>query len=448
MKKIFLYALLCAGVQAFGQTNISLPQEYGLAGLASHPAGFQISNETGWSANVLSVNVWTSSNTASLSLSHILAREDFLRKNVLGFSDVSSGYAGFDVRGPALGMRIGQGTSIAMSTRGRAFVNFSDLNGRLISEIGEKVKVRHEYPYEIELADDMLVNTSVLTDVSLTISQILLETDKHQLRGGLSVKYINGVANSSLEVSGLTGVINTKKVNKKNVSYLSNAFGQVNTRTAGNLLADFSLKNFFQPRKGTFGADFGLSYEYFENPGGPARFSLMVSLTDLGNVRYRADSTYSKSYDIGISSDDGLNFNNNFDNSFSTTTEVFEKYPEFFSQTSVATESYKVSLPSMLRFKLNYMFKGGFNTMADLAMNVRKTDIIKRAENIAYVSIAPGWSKKHIGISLPVSLQKFSGFNAGGSFRYKGFFIGSNSILSAMIASRQIDGYIGLLLNP
>lgn len=448
MKKIFLYALLCASVQAFGQTDISLLREYGMAGIASHPASLLISNKSGWSANILSINVWTSSNTASLSLSHILAREDFLRKNVLGFTKVSSGYAGIDVRGPALGMRIGKATNIAVSTRGRTFVNFSDLNGRLISEIGEKVKVKHQYPYQIELADDMLVNTSVFTDVSLTISQILLKTDNHQLRGGLSVKYINGVANSSLDVSGLTGVIKVKKVDKKNVSYLSDAYGQASTRTAGNLLADFNLKNLFQARKGTIGAGFGLSYEYFENKEGPARFSLMVSLTDLGNVRYQSDSTYSKSYDIGISSDDGLYFNNNFNNSFSTTTEVFEKYPEFFSQTSVATDSYKVGLPSMLRFKLNYLFKRGFNTMADLAMNIRKTDIVGRAENITYVSVAPGWSKKNIGLSLPMSLQKFSGFSAGGSFRYKGFFIGSNSILSAMISSRQIDGYVGLLLNP
>jgi hypothetical protein len=448
MKRIFLYALLCAPILAFCQQNIPLPLEYGMAEIAVHPASFQVSNASGWSANIFSVNVWTSSNTASLSLSHILAKEDFVRKNVLGFGKVSSGYAGIDVRGPALGMRIGEKTNIAIGTRGRIFANFSELNGRLISEIGENVKVKHEYPYQIQTGGDMLANTTVFTDLSLTISQVLLKTGNHQVRSGATVKYINGVANSSMEVWGLTGTINEKNVNKENVSYLSDAYGKVSARTAGNLLADLSLKNLFQGREGTVGADLGLSYEYLENAGEPARFSLMVSLTDLGQVRYRSDSTYSKSYVIAIPADSGLYFNNNFNNSFSTTTEVFDKYPEFFTQTSAATGSYHVGLPGMLRFRATYRFKAGFNATADLAMNIKKANVIRRVGNVTYISIAPVWSKKNMAVSVPVSIQKFSGFCMGGSFRYKGFFIGSNSILSSVIASRQIDLNVGLLLNP
>lgn len=430
---------------ALAQFNIQPPGNYGLADVAFHPASLQISENSKWEANLLSSGAWTSSNTASLALPKIFSSGDVLRQNILGFTKVSSGYAGLEINGPSVGMRINDRTNISLSTRSRTLANFSELNGRLVSEIGEKVKLKKEYPYYLVPAGDMLVNTSVFNDITLTVSRTFLATFRYRLHGGISLKYINGVANSSGKVSGLTGVINSAK---KNESYLSDAQGQVSTQTAGALFSNFNLGNMLHIGKASAGADIGIFYEYYEDPKATAKFSFMISLTDLGSVRYKADSNASKSYHISISAKEGLYFNENFQSiPFKNTTEIFERYPEFFKQTSTGTGTYKIGLSTMFRGKATYVIKDGFYTTASWAVRTRKGNLMNRMSNFMFFSLAPGWTKRDASVSLPLSLQEISGLNAGATFRYKGFFVGSNSIMSAIFASRQIDAYVGLLLS-
>jgi hypothetical protein len=228
----------------------------------------------------------------------------------------------------------------------RIHANYGHVDGRLLSEIGEITKVEQSYPYRLPQIANMQTSIAAFSDVGASFSYQLANTGQHRLSVGGTVKYINGISHTSIDVSELTGTI---RLNSDHVSYITAATGTVSTLTAGKLFDQFSIGNLMKPGKASVGADLGLSYSYHPAPGDPWKFRFGVSVTDIGKVRYKADSAYSKSYDIDIASDKRLYFNGSFNNSlFSRASRVFDSYPRYFTRTGRKTETYSVSLPTML----------------------------------------------------------------------------------------------------
>ncbi|MCE7071017.1 DUF5723 family protein [Dyadobacter sp. CY327] len=400
-----------------------------------------------WSLNVLSVQGSIGANTASIpvkELAHI--NGNFLRQNVLGTLDISTGSGVIDVRGPAFAYGVNSKLTVSVGVRTRMHANYWDADGRLISEIGEIVKVPQEYPYTMT-RENMTMTAAVFSEINASASYLLFSDKKHLLTGGISVKYINGVAHSSIALPELSGTIN--RINEYLTS-LSTAEGSVETRTAGKLYSDFGVKNLVKFRKPGIGANLGLSYEYITAPNQPYKLRLGIAINDLGRIRYQADSAYSKSYNIQIPKGKGLYFNNNFNNStFSQTTEVFDRYPEFFERTNRNNQTYSIALPTSLAISADYRINDAFFANAQALVSLQKSNRASKLYNYSGFLLSPRWEKGKAAISLPLSVQEYAGFNAGLNFKLNGFFIGSNSIIGNIIGgSRQLDIFAGFVILP
>jgi len=411
-----------------------------------NPASLRLPHKK-WAANVLSVQGVVNANTANIpvkELAHI--NGNFLRQNVLGTLAISTGSGTIDLRGPSLAYGINDKLTIAAGIRTRMHANYWNADGRLISEIGEVVKVPQEYPYTM-LRENMEMSAATFSEFNVSASYLILKNEKHSVTGGVTLKYINGVAHSSISVPELSGTI--RRINDYLTS-LSEAEGFVETRTAGKLYADFGLKNLIKPRKAGIGASLGLMYEYKTAANENYKLRLGIAVTDLGQIRYKADSAYSKSYNIGIPINKALYFNNNFNNStFSQTTEVFDAYPEFFEKTGSSDQTYAVSLPTALSITADYHIQNSFFANAQAMISLQPRNQVNKLYNYSGMLISPRWDNGKTAIAVPISYQEYAGFNAGLNFKYRSFFIGSNSIIGNVLGgSRQLDLFAGFVIQP
>ncbi|MEO6283031.1 MAG: DUF5723 family protein [Dyadobacter sp.] len=399
--------------------------------------------KTRWQASFFSIQAEVLANTAAMRVSNLRnINANFLRQNVLGTSELSSGQSRINLRGPSLAFRLNPKLSMAIGTSTRFHTNYENVDGRLLSEIGEIVKVPQQYPYVMS-KESMHMNAAVFSEINLSTSYLLFKNSVHSITGGLSLKYINGIANSAINVKELTGTI--RRINSY-LTALNDATGGVTTRTSGTLFGDLNTNNLFKLNKASFGASFGLQYIYY-GEGKEAKFTVGFSVSDIGTIRYKADSTYSKSYNVEISNGYGLYFNNNFNNStFSQTTKVFDKYPDFFSKTSSSSQTYALGLPTTLNIWSDYKFDQHFYTRLTAIVNLRQKDAAAMTlYGNSLICLSPRWEKGKFGISLPVMFRSISGLNAGLEARVGQLILGSNSIFNSAIGkSKQLDFFIGI----
>ncbi|ACT91322.1 hypothetical protein Dfer_0050 [Dyadobacter fermentans DSM 18053] len=403
--------------------------------------------ESRWNVNVFSLDYNLSSNTADIQLKSIFKLSaDLLRSDVLGTSKISTGAGALDLRGPSFSYRISNRLVVGLTTRARLHANYWEVDGRLVSEIGELTKVIHEYPYVLPRAENSKANITMFSELGAVAAYEFKSNEFHSWTIGGTLKYVNGIANTTLETAQLEGII---KSTPTQTSYLTDATGSVTARTSGNFFGDATFGNLVGFQRASIAADLGLTYAFRKSRNLPINFVLGISVTDIGKASYRADSSFSKSYDVHISPSQQLYFNNNFANSsFSQTTRVFDKYPRFFSRKAVDTGKYDISLPTMLRLQASYFGLRRLSLTSELAVSLNSGKNLNKLYPVNLISVTPTFHRdREISISLPISYQQYGGGNVGLMFRYRGFFIGSNSLVSAIVKSRQVNAYTGFCLD-
>ncbi|TDE08414.1 DUF5723 family protein [Dyadobacter psychrotolerans] len=417
----------------------------GILNAFENPALLQLGKSKAWSANVMYFEVSAGSNTASLSTANLgRINADFFRRKILGESKVSSGLGLVEVLGPSLSINLTDKLAMGLSTRSRLHANYSEVNGRLISEIGEVVKQVKEYPHVIPKSEPMRTSIAVFNEIGLSAAYQVFKSNMHEISFGTTLNFINGIGHTSIDVSDFQGILNTTNI----YSYLTNSKGEVATRSGGKLLDQIRLTNFFRFEKASLGADFGLSYSFRKTAIQAYKFRIGISITDIGSIRYKADSIYSKSYDINISSSERLYFNNNFKNSsFSETARVFDTYPELFTPTKNNNDLYKVPLPTTLRIQADYIFSPNISISGNILTSLRKKGITGSLYNLATVNVIPRWDKADMTFFLPLTIQEYTGLAVGAGLRYKGLYITSKNLISLLFGTKQVDLRCGFLIR-
>jgi hypothetical protein len=413
----------------FGGLNITP-----VTSLAASDPGKQIS------VNILSTQLSASSKTAAFSLkSYTTWNADIVRNDLIGIADQSSGAGELDVTGPSIIFTLPTKTKVAIGTRLRCIGNYWNLNGRLVSEIGESSSLSNSYPHRIGGVSESALNVASFSDLSVTLSHQIWSDQKHAIHVAASVKYINGISNAIITFNDLAGNI---KVNSRNLSFLTEASGTVSTNTSGSLTR---LGDIVSLKKGSIGADLGIVFVQEGQADGTGKLIAGLSLNDIGNVRYENDSIMSKSYNIHIPKEQGLYFNNNFDNSsFSNTTKIFDRYPEFFTQTTRDNSTRKVGLPTSVVLNVLYNMSGRLALDGHALISTNKTGSISKLYKPWQVSVSPIILLGDLSVRVPVLVGKFNNVSSGVGVQYRGLHVGSNTLFSSLFKkARMLDFVLG-----
>jgi hypothetical protein len=119
-----------------------------------------------------------------------------------------------------------------------------------------------------------------------------------------------------------------------------------------------------------------------------------------------------------------------------------DEYPQFFTSDGTASAAkYSVSLPATLQMNLDYHVCNKFYVNAESQIGLN-------SQSYSVIAITPRYEGRKYGFFLPLSYNSLTKVNAGFSLRAGPLYLGSGSVLSALVGdSRQADVFIGFRVS-
>ena len=363
---------------------------------------------------------------------------DFDTQAKKSFTDSNNVIMNLDVMGPAFMFNITPKHSLAVFTRARAFVNLGGVNGELINELS-KENNKNSFDY---LVGNPNFTGNSWGEFGLSYAAVLYQKGQHFLKGGITAKYLQGVANAHFQGSN----VRLKFVENLSNAYLS-SFTSEGTATYGTS-QDFDANPNIEidsASKG-FGLDLGLTYEWrpdfdttkkeVSNFKELNKYKLRfgISLTDLGSIKY--EKGIRKSFNLNSSFTEG-----EFNNADNIDTFLNDKY----ISTNISG-GVKSKLPTALHADIDWNMHKKFylNINGDFSMVESGALNQNTIEN--RFSATPRFESRGFSFYVPVSFMQYSGTQIGAGLRTGIFFIGSGSAITNAFAkeTKAMDFHLGI----
>jgi hypothetical protein len=432
----------------------------GVNGVFYNPANIADSRYR-WDFNLFSLSTSVGNNQASFRFKNIgnTFKGDSLINQFIGKdAGAASGMVSANIHGPSVMFNTGKKAAVAFTSRARIMMNAIDIDGKLVDKITNGPEADPGIPYSINSSQNMRVSLNAWSEFGLSYGRILKEEGKHFFKGGITVKYLAGVANGYLNIDKLKATIDEDPVTEE--GYLQNASGRLQLGLGGINISDFDVDKLTSFQSTGFGGDIGFVYEFrpdhekykldsnsWRRDLNKYKFRIGLALLDIGSVKYERDIQRSGAYDINVAGTEKLYLGQFDDVEIDSLKKFFDNNPQYFTPATGNNEkNYKVGLPTTLHIDADYHFHRGFyvNLSGQLSL-VNTKNKPYNSQYYSSFSLTPRYEGRAIGLYVPLSYNKLTNFNAGISLRMGPLFIGSGSVLTALISdSKQADVYVGL----
>ncbi|MEL1241665.1 DUF5723 family protein [Flavobacterium flavipallidum] len=370
---------------------------------------------------------------------------DFDLEAKKNFSNANNAYFNTDIMGPSFMFNIAPKHSIAVFTRARAFLNVIDVNGKVINDITKDNST--SFP-SASLGSPNAVGNS-WGELGLSYAAVLFQKGQHFLKGGITAKYLQGVANYHFQGTNISVAYNDTG------SDLTSTYQTTGTAIYGSS-QDFASNSDIEidSKSRGFGLDLGLVYEW--RPEYTAdradindlkevnkyKLRFGVSVTDIGSVKY--EKGIRNLYDLNrpsLSRPTPITVAD-FDNA-----DNFDQFMKDNFDHAVVNGNVKSYLPTAIHADVDWNIHRKFylNANADLGV-VSKTKLNQNSIANRF-SLTPRFESKWFSAFIPVSYMDYSKQAlVGFGLRTGVFFVGSGSVLSNVVSknSKAADLYLGI----
>ncbi|XMO86590.1 DUF5723 family protein [Algibacter sp. AS12] len=352
-----------------------------------------------------------------------------------------------DVLGPSFMFNLSKNSSIAVFTRARAFVNANDFDDASIAAIDD------------DSTRDFILNEAQLNvlghswgEAGITYARTLVNKNKHFLKGGVSLKYLQGLG--SVFITGTDIYVDydadgTAFFGGENTGSITTSGDLTYARSAEFDNDDYDIK--LPDNANGVGVDFGFVYElrpnykdYKTSGYSPYNFKhknkyklkVGVSVTDIGFVDYKdaVNETFNVNFD-DLNQDD-----------YEDTAEDLGSFLNSYYIRANTETGYKIDLPTALHLNVDWSLSNTIylNLNTDYSLISKNRITANRVANL--VSFTPRYESKWFSFYVPLTVIENNGFRVGYGFRAGPVYVGSGSILSAFGSdnNRQADIYAGV----
>ena len=424
-----------------------------------HFAGISTSKRTG----ILNatINPAELANIADSSEVHIFAVSANLTNNKLGFSDLvksnnfeddifsgskpTSFRADLEILGPGYARKVKKWV-FAITTAGKTKANIVDIN----TELGRAV-INSNNAETVETASAVLVNynqkatATTWGEVNLSAARELYDDGQNRFTAGVSFKLLFPGTYAKMNASDFKGTI----TENNNRPALTDASSTVNFAYSGSLANNFNDSSNFFDYFGNgvhgFAVDLGINYQWKQPDDSGYKINAGASFRNLGSMTFKDSNNQSNSYNVTVPNGQYLDLNQ-FKGASSIQRIEDLLVQSGYAQIYKSAKDFKVTLPATFSAYADVKVYNNWYLTAYTQQKLHQDyeDSQIAVQNI--VTITPRFSADKYEFYAPLSSNKISGFNAGVGFRYGGFFIGSGSLITAMLNNtdtHQADGYIG-----
>ena len=423
----------------------------GVNGVFFNPANIA-DNRFKWNINLFAINGFVGTDQGGLKFSDITHsfNGDSLRSKLLKGNTQVNSLDYVDILGPSVMLSLSPRTSVALTTRSRVFANVRDVNGDLANALIDPSNSGITTPVALN-GGTSLTHATGFTEIGGSVAQVFTPKGSHHFfKGGITLKYIAGTADSYLTTDGLTGSLQNVAGTARIVGP---ATGNISINTTDANFSDYNLSDIFNFNGQGAGGDIGFVYEYRPNMdyskytndywANKYKLKIGVSLMDVGSIKFDKSSNQAANYAMNVPSGQDYNLSAFQGKSINEFIGVLNSSP-YFTPGTPQNSSYTVSLPTTLQANVDYLIAGGWGVNLSGQFNMNK----QKDFNLYYYdsySLTPRWENSLVSVELPLNYNELTQFNAGIAVRVGPFFIGSGSVISALFHdTKQADLHVGL----
>ncbi|MBU3027778.1 OmpA family protein [Zobellia galactanivorans] len=451
MKKTILTSLLVlGGLSAKAQSYVGyLTDNYsGVNGLIANPANITDSRFK-TDINIAGASTFFSNDYYGLKLGDVVTSDfDFDTDGKKYPKDSNNFFGNADILGPSFMFNLTPTSSLAIFTRGRVGYNVNKINGNTFESISNDFDENEDLLID---EDDVYLTANAWAEVGVTYARVLMNKDQHFLKGGISLKYLQGLGNAYASGKNVTidyDADGTPLPGGQTTGSIEST-GEVNYGHSDNIddnFEDFEVE--IVDGATGFGADLGVVYEwrpdyasYASNDGSNTfkhlnkyKLKFALSISDIGSINYKNGTQ--NTYDItGTVNEDDFENEDNLEDLLNN----------LYTQTGTSS-SEKFALPTALHFNVDYSLNKSFYLNLNTDFSLRSSTKVNTNRIPTMVSFTPRYESKWFSFYMPVSLIQGSGAQWGAGFRAGPLYIGSGSVMSLLLSdnSKAADVYAGL----
>lgn len=446
MKKLLSAAILLlsiVSVKSQSYTGFLTDNYSGVHSVISNPANI-VDSRFKTDINLIGSSVYAGNDYYGVRFSDIFDDDYEIENDAKTFPTDDNNIVGnVDILGPSFMLNINEKNAIAVFTRARVFYTINEVSGRTIESIingfdGSEIFTVNE--------GDILASTHAWGELGISYARILMNKEQHFLKGGVTVKYLQGLGNAY--AAGKNINLSYDSLNSLPLGVVTTQ-GEIAYGYSENLKDDLDEIEVVNGASG-IGFDLGFTYEWrpdhkkytatdskgnLYTPKDLNKYKLKfgLSLTDIGSISY--DNGVEERYDITNTLDE---------NTFESIDDINE-LEDFYTVLNPGNAD-KPVLPTALHVNVDWSINQKFylNLNTDISLTQKNKVNTNRIANI--ISLTPRFETKWFSFYSPLSIAQHSGFQWGAGFRAGPLYVGSGSIVSVLIDSetKAADVYAGL----
>lgn len=425
------------GVSNFAQehfSGINTSKRIGLLNAAINPA--ELTNLNGkFEVNVFAFSTNISNN--KVTFNELLEGENVEDKFFTG-NEPANMRLDVAINGPGFGMKYKK-WGFALTSTANIKANAIDVD----VNFGNALSNSFISSAQINTNNNQRLNAVSWGEIGLGAARNIIEIGEHKLSAGATFKLLFPGSYMNVGVDNLNGNISNLGGNIE----LTNASANLNISYSGSLANNYkdssNYSELFAGGLNGFGVDIGVNYLWKEADKDNYKLNAGLSVRNIGAMKFSSENNVSNNYNLDIQGFESLNLNQ-FDGSESVV-EIEQILIDsgYLTKTS-STSDFKIKLPTVINAYVDYQVFNKWYVSGYMQQKVSddSQNDFTTIQNI--VTLTPRFSGKNYEIYMPISNNEVSKFTTGFGFRLGGFFMGSGSIVTALLNdSTQADLYLG-----
>jgi hypothetical protein len=301
-------------------------------------------------------------------------------------------------------------------------------------------------------------NATTWGEIGFSVARKIFEKGNHVINGGLTLKLMAPGVYSNFGAERFSGVLRSYTASPNPTElYLSGVNNAtLNLAYSANMTGNFnSVENYTSNLIGGingFGTDFGFNY-IWKKSARSYKLKAGFSMRNIGSMTFKGannqSSTYSLTIPTGTILNPGLNISV-FDNvtSLAQLEQTLLTTPGITFTKLGQEKEFKVNLPTVVNLYADYNVTSKFNITLFMQKRSGNNNDNKQISSENFFSVTPRVDFGFFETFVPISVNEISGTTSGLGFRLGGLFIGSNSIVTALLNdTKQADVYFGFRIG-
>ena len=440
MKKFIITGLLLSSFVVFSQEHFSgftTSTRVGLLNAGINPSEL-VNLKSRFEVQLFSVSINTNNNKVGFK---DIVNGTNIEKKLFASNDPVNANFDAELQGPGFAMKaLGWGFAI----QAKSFVkgNVVDVDAKLGDALSNSGINSVFGSAALNVDKNQRLNATAWGEIGLSAAHKIFENDKHKISGGVTIKLLFPATYANIGVDKFQGTINNVAGNLS----LTNASAGVNFAYSGTLANSFNNasdygKSLFGGLNG-FATDLGVNY-VLKSTLSNYKLKIGASVRNIGSMTFKGDNNQSTNYQLKIQGAQSLNLNQ-FDGAESPKEIENKLLASGFLTKTEQKNDIVVKLPTVFNLYADLQIIPKLNITAFLQQKINSNSGNDQINAQNSFSLTPRFNIKFFEVFAPIGFQEFAGTTVGFGFRIGGFFLGSNSIITALTSdSKQADAYMG-----